>query len=144
MIEIPHYNHYGVSLCSKLSVMSSIRYEGWKISATRLLIMSCWSGCTCMDMWNHLQIVLDISVPHFPHMTGLHFTVSYQMLPINHSLQKWREHIQIKFSEMQCPHQYREWKAEVPHKQHNLPLQQDAMEYHHPGGVNTLVQSTFY
>ena len=46
-----------------------------------------------------------------------------------------------KLSEMQYPHQYQEWKGDVPHKQYDLPLQQGVMEYNHHPGVGTIVQS---
>ena len=69
-----------------------------------------------VDMRNHLQVVLDIRVPPFPHMTGLHFKVSYQMFV---QYLKVRNGTCIKkskkLSEMQYPHQYQEWKGNVPH-----------------------------
>ena len=47
----------------------------------------------------------------------------------------------LKFPGMQYPHQYQEWKGDVPHKKYDLPLQHSVMEYDHTG-VGTIVQST--
>ena len=65
-----------------------------------------------VDMRNHLQVVLDIRVPPFPHMTARSPFYSQLLCNITNTTEKWETHQDSKkLSEMQHPHQYQEWKG---------------------------------